>query len=281
MRQHDWYIHLGLGESVRTLGIPMRLTRRMAHLFTQAPHDFTPIKAFRWAQVRGLGGSKELASTTAATRLGQVMENEDFWETVVQFFINQRWLEMAQVRPIVDFLHEQKFAEREGVNLDGEFGPLPPPQPDFSLKGRTLSSLLRQIEDWRQKRDRELHHPTVTWKHSPINDFWCAEEGEEPRIWIISELLTNRALYAEGEKMRHCVAIYSEDCMRRRTSIWSMQVESKKGRRRVLTIEVDFANRRICEASRRFNDVPMDEERKVMMRWAEKEGLTLAEWLQQ
>ena len=52
--QHDWYKHLGCGESIRTARLPLRLTRAMAHLFTQAPHHYSAVAALRWAQVRGV-----------------------------------------------------------------------------------------------------------------------------------------------------------------------------------------------------------------------------------
>jgi hypothetical protein len=81
--QHDWYRHLGRGENIRTAKLPLRLTRAMAHLFTQAPHYFSAVAALRWAQVRGLGGSPALARAVVGTRLGKVLENEEFWESVV------------------------------------------------------------------------------------------------------------------------------------------------------------------------------------------------------
>jgi hypothetical protein len=57
------------------------------------------------------------------------------------------------------------------------------------------------------------------------------------RVWTITEILTCRALFLEGQVMRHCVAAYQEDCVRRQVSIWSMQVETQRGRQGALTIE--------------------------------------------
>jgi hypothetical protein len=66
--QHDWYKHLGRGENIRTADLPLRLTRAMAHWFTQAPHHYSAIVEVRWAQVRGLGGSKALARAVILPR---------------------------------------------------------------------------------------------------------------------------------------------------------------------------------------------------------------------
>ena len=98
------------------------------------------------------------------------------------------------------------------------------------------------------------------------------------RVWTITELLTSRALFLEGQAMRHCVATYAERCVRRQTSIWSMQVENKRGRHRLLTIEVDLPKRTICQARGKCNRLPQPAEREVMDRWAAQQGLRIAEW---
>ncbi len=69
--QHAWYKHLGLGQSIRTAGLPLRFTRAMAHLFTQAPHHFTAVAALHCAQVGSLGGGEALARAVVGTRLGK------------------------------------------------------------------------------------------------------------------------------------------------------------------------------------------------------------------
>ena len=105
--QQEWYKHLGRGENIRTVNLPLRLTKAMAHWFTQAPHHLSAIQAIRWAQVRGLGGDKQLARAVAGSRLGKVLENEDFWESVLHFLINHPSLDFAQIGPVMDFLQHQ------------------------------------------------------------------------------------------------------------------------------------------------------------------------------
>jgi hypothetical protein len=278
--QHGWYRHLGLGHSIRTAGLPLRFTRAMAHLFGQAPHHYTAVAALRWAQVRGLGGGEALARAVVGTRLGRALENEDFWESVLHFFINHPSFDLAQVGPVVDFLQHQKFEWREGVSPEGVFGKQPPPCPDYSMKGRTVSSILRQVQEWHKQLGQNLHRPSLSWPHSPFKDFRLVEGSEalgNMRVWTITELLTSRALFLEGQAMRHCVATYVECCSRRQTSIWSLQIENLRGRHRVLTIEVNLLRRTVCQARRKCNRLPQAAEREVMERWAIQEGLKIAE----
>jgi hypothetical protein len=279
--QHGWYKLLGLGRSIRTAALPLRLTKAMAHLFSQAPHHYTAVGALRRAQVRGLGGGEALARAVVGTRLGKTLENEDFWESVLHFFVNHPSLDLALVGPVVDFLQHQKFEWKEG---EGVFGKQPPPRPDYTMKGRTVASVLRQLEEWHKQLGEDANQPSLGWRHSTIKDFRLVDGSEalaNMRVWTITELLTSRALFLEGRAMRHCVATYAERCACRQTSIWSMQVENQLGRHRVLTVEVDLPKRTVCQARRKCNRLPQAVEREIMERWAAQEGLKVGEsaWL--
>jgi PcfJ-like protein len=278
--QHRWYKHLGLGHNIRTAGLPLRLTKAMAHLFTQAPHHYTAIAALRWAQARGFGGGEALARAVVGTRLGKTLENEEFWESVLHFFINHPSLDLAHVGPVVDFLQHQRFEWTEGVSPEGVFGKPPPPRPDYTMKGRAVASILRQVEEWHKQLGRDADQPSLSWRHSPFKGFRLVEGSEalgNIRVWTITELLTSEALFLEGQAMRHCVATYAERCARRQTSIWSMQVENQRGRHRVLTIEVDPLKRTVCQARKKRNRLPQAVEREIIERWAAQEGLKVAE----
>ena len=95
------------------------------------------------------------------------------------------------------------------MSPEGLLGKQPPPRPDYSLKGRTVASLLRQVEEWHKELGQDRDRPSLSWPHSPFKDFRLVQRREgagEPRVWTITELLTSRALDLEGRAMRHCVA---------------------------------------------------------------------------
>ena len=48
-----------------------------------------------------------------SVRLGRSFEHEDFWRTVVHFFVNHPELDLAHVAPIVEYLHGQRFVVKE------------------------------------------------------------------------------------------------------------------------------------------------------------------------
>lgn len=278
-RQQGWFKHLGLGGSLRTADLPIPLTRAMAHCFGQAPAHFSVEAGLRWAQVRGLGGPPSLARAVAATRLGKEFQHEDFWLTVLQFLVNHPKLDPGHVGPIVDFLHHQRFVPQE-VFVGGVLVRQRPPRPDYSIKGRTVQSLLRQVEEWHKHLGKECRKPARVWGRSKIREFevveGCAQE-QNMRRWTIRELLTSQELLAEGRALRHCVASYAAECAWRHTSIWSLRLENDTGERRVLTIEVDPATRTICQVRGKANRPPKERERGVLHRWVKREGLRMAE----
>jgi hypothetical protein len=273
-RQQDWFKHLGRGGSLRTADLPIRLTRRMAHEFAQAPPQFRVEYALRWAQVRGLGGTDALARALARTHLGRNFHAEDFWVTVIHFFINNPGLSDRDINSIVDYLAIQKFAPRLVTIGDDVHVALEPAQPDLRMKGRTASSLLRQVAQWRKQQEEDRSKPrreTLTWARSSLGEYVKVEE--DGTTWTIRELLDSDALVAEGQSMQHCVAGYAGLCHKRTTTIWSLGIESPEGRQRVLTIELNPTTREVVEAKMACNAEPDESSRNHLRRWAEQEGL--------
>ena len=95
-----------------------------------------------------MDSSEELTRAIFRTRLGKSFENEAFWVTVIQFFVNNPLLHTDHVGPIVDYIYNQKHVPQEGIQPGGGVLEGPPSHPSFSIKGRSADKLLRQVEDW-------------------------------------------------------------------------------------------------------------------------------------
>lgn len=271
--QQAWFVHLGTGENIRTATLPITYTKRMAHQFMLAPADLTVDAALRWGQIQGLGGSERLCRAVIATRLGSSFENDEFWITVLRFLIDNPMLDLAQVGPIVDYIYAQKF---EWTPIHGP-GPRTAPQPNFTIKGRTPHSLLRQVEAWHRTLARTPTYQ-AEWQPSGVANFRFVEGTEHGsrRVWTITELLSTKALVAEGRALQHCVASYAHSCARRSCAIFTMEVEDSDGLRKVLTLEVHLPTKVICQARGKRNIEPGDKHRTLLRRWAEQSHLTLA-----
>src|SRR5262249_16261642 len=117
IRQQGWFLHVGRGQNIRTADLPLPYTKRMAHEFMQAPADLTIKEAIRWGQIHGLGGSERLMHAVIGTRLGPPFMHDDFWITVLQFLIANPMLDLAHVGPIIDYIHQQRFAAQACLSL--------------------------------------------------------------------------------------------------------------------------------------------------------------------
>ncbi len=196
-KQQGWFMHLGAGRNIRKADLPLPYNKMMAHHFVQAPHHLTVEQALRWGQVRGLGGSKGLAKAVTATRMGRSFESDDFWVTVIRFFVHHPELDPAQISPFVDFLHHQRFVPQQVCLEETELINLGPPQPDLSMKGRTPRSLLRQVAEWQRGLGQWARMAAVWWPRFGIGEFRLAEpgvDGQNERVWTIRELHSSRQL---------------------------------------------------------------------------------------
>jgi hypothetical protein len=291
-RQQEWFNHIGIGQNIRIADIPLSLTKKMAHHFLEAPVEYDIEAALRWGQIHGLGGDEPLVRAVVGTRLGEMFEHEEFWVTVLQWFVNHPMLDTACVGPIIDYVHHQKFVPQAVVAEDGTARPGEPAQPEFSMKGRSATVLLAQVEAWHDQLAREARKPSDRWEPSGIGGFRLIEgdaTSGNVLCWTVDELLTSQELTAEGKALNHCVRSYARSCVKGAISVWSLQVEDTQltSRRHVMTIAVQNKGRVINQARGKANALPGSQKggtrlrqgQAVMRQWAAAEGLTFARHL--
>lgn len=287
-----WFKHIGAGQNIRTApDIPLLLTKKMAHHFLKAPKQYTIEEALRWGQVHGLGGDRRLVDALRGTRLTPDFSNDDFWMSVIRFFIANPMLDVRHVHPIIDYIWNQKYENRRVFVERGVATEIEPAQPNFSMKGRTPETLLRQVGAWHRELGKEMGESNLHWSYSDINDFRFQEGNKQKRdteankqkrdmkFWYIRELVSTDELVAEGRAMSHCVRTYAKSCYTGRSSIWTMEVEDENGRRKILTIEVSLTEKRIRQVRGKRNRLPTLKEKNLLGRWATQEGLQLAEYI--
>ncbi|WP_197231302.1 PcfJ domain-containing protein [Novipirellula artificiosorum] len=275
----DWYLHLGVGRSLRDQRLPLKFTKRMAHQFKDAPADVTIPQALRWAQVIGLGGDERLARAVAGTRLADDFEHDDFWTTVLRWLMEQSMLDLVQIGPMLDYIHHQRFVPQRVFGILEDHENPQPAEPNFTMKGRTANSLLRQVEAWHRALAGSNRIQIANWKPVGIAGFEFMEGNEtsgNAKIWTIRELLCSRSLVVEGRNLNHCVATYASSCSRGGTSIWTLEVETNTEVDKRITIEVRPTSRTIVQARGRSNRLMKEQERGIVRRWCAQAGLTLS-----
>jgi hypothetical protein len=282
-RAQNWFLHLGRGGSIRSANrLYFSMTKREAHEFMQAPESYTLEHALRWAQVHALDGNRRMADALCGTRLGDHFAHNDFWVSVLRFFVQNPFLDTVHYGPIVDYIHNQRFEAQEVFVRPGVVEEQPPPHPGFTMRGRTAESLMRQVSAWHTRLGLEQRLGPMQWKTSGIEGLSLIEGHERSknmRRWMITELLNRDELIDEGRAMSHCIATYARSCASGRSSVWSMKCEDADGRNRVLTIEVRPSSRMVMEARGRFNAAPTPQAMRILNQWTEKAGLSLAAYV--
>ena len=233
----------------------------MAHEFLQAPDHYAVGEALCWGQVIGQGGDEELVEALLGTPLGRSFDDEAFWGTVVHFCAENPLLDPAYVGPIIDYINHRKYVLQELVHPGATIEMAPPPEPNFSMKSRSVPKLLDQAEAWHRHLNREEKSAEGQWNKSDIADlFYQVGDAENGGflLWTISELLSKEELKTEGRSLRHCVSSYAGKCKEGQTSIWSLQVENGLGETiRLVTIVLQLRTRNITQVRSRHNLRPV------------------------
>lgn len=185
---YDLFVTVAKGGSLyrhaQTGRFPPVMTRKMCHYFLNMPHGTGIVEAVRHAQVSGCGGDRNLAHALRRTRLGRTFaENEKFWFNVIQWFCNRPMLELCLVRPLFDYINH-----------------LADSNPAFSMKGRTVPALMRDMAQWH----RELAVEGRAMKHcvySYAEDVECGDSS----IWSLRRE-GKRKLTVEVENKRKEIA---------------------------------------------------------------------------
>lgn len=279
-RYRDWYVHLGRGHNLRTAKSPVNLTKKMAHEFQSAPHDYTVEQAIRWGQLRALGAAPNTINAVAATRLGRSFANEEFWFTVLRFIAENPMLDPRQIGPLIDYLQNQRFEPMEAEVAPGEWRQEPPPQPGLSMRGRSVDTLLRQVDAWHKALGRLRGLPATAYAKATFDGLALEKkiQGRKTR-WVIRQLRRAKDLQLEGEALRHCVASYHWSCARGDCTIWSLSKSSgDEPFERRQTIEVD-KNRVIVQCRGLANRDPSSEEWSVVNAWAREAELQVSKYL--
>lgn len=275
-----WWIAHGDGRPFRAIdGLPLQLTRKMERILIASPHHLPLRTAMRRAELLGLAAPPALVDAVLATDLADDLEHGEFWREVLHWWIHH-WADLGPERigPIVDFLYARRIRP---VEVPTAAGPIlkPPPEPDFSIAGRTPHSLQRLIDAWHLEL-RARRHSGRSWKTAGLAGFHFFEppHGDaEAATWKIEELLHSSELRFEGGVLRHCVASYEPRCLRGTSSIWSLRYQTGESPTMSrYTIEVDPHTRRIVQIRGLRNARVTGLPQRIITLWAEQERLEVA-----
>jgi hypothetical protein len=131
--------------------------------------------------------------------------------------------------------------------------------PAFSCRGRTAASVARDVEAWRALRDAD-----------PVRRGRSGLRGLRDGEVVVRELLSERELVAEGQRMGHCVAMYRPLVASGKVAVFAVE-----GGAHAATVEVLPALGVVVQVKGPHNRAPSAPVRDLVRRWASSNHLTL------
>ncbi len=279
-RERTWVIAHARGASFRSLDLPITMTRKMESIFLDSQDHLAIEPALRRAELMALGMPAAFTKPILYTRLATDLRHGEFWRSVWIFLITHAEdVDAAQIGPMIDFL---QTVRHDKIRIETQSGivELAPLRPDFSMKGRTVSSLLHLIREWHRSLGAGSGSATVSWPRSSFKP-WLLEEtrsdsAERARRWHMMELTNSAQLREEGLSLHHCVGSYAHRCSSGSSSIWSLRIWQGQTIRSVLTVELDPKQRAVIQVRGKANRSASGKPLRILHDWAAREGLQMA-----
>lgn len=270
-----WYVAAAGGQSLYKAGANEWLSRKEVHCFLNVSSELGFCEAFWFAIVRSYTGDNGLAARLARTKIARTPRGElTFWREVARFFCEQP-TSKEEIDDLCDYIAAMHRRDKA-----------------YSLKGRTLASLRRQMSQWhrdiaaierieamrRRAAGRAALAPGSAWEGSRLEDWeWeppAKEANAHGERFFVRQLKTAEDLVAESRAMHHCVSTYAVKCIAGNASIWTLRRKALGKAERLLTIELDPQHRAV--QVRGFgNRLATLEEQKILKRWAKAKGVAL------
>jgi len=271
-----WYVIAARGASLYKADASRWLSHKEVHRFLDPPGELGFDAAFWVAIARGFTDDLGLALKLARSKIARSPRSQlAFWREVARFFCANP----APLEAIDDLCDYLAAARRRDAG--------------FSLKGRTLASLRRQMEAWHREvaaiqRVEAMQRRAIVrgatppalgaWEGSRLRDWEWKPQAKDAKNrgerFVVRQLKTAQDLVSESAAMHHCVSSYAAKCVAGFASIWTVRRITPDKTERMLTIELD-RKERIVQVRGFANRVARPDEMQIVERWAKASGVGL------
>lgn len=272
-----WYVVAARGRSLWKEEAKEWLSRKEVHWFLNSPGEVGFDEAIWLAVARSYTEDFGTALRIARSKIARTPRADfAFWREVTRFFcVNAATIE--EIDDLCDYLAARRERER-----------------GYSVNGRTLASLRRQMLEWHRDLDTIARIEAArrrafrlaggedegNWAGSSLGDWSWKPTAVEARLrneqYAVTQLVTADELVAESRAMNHCVSSYAQKCISGQASIWSLRRSAAGSVKRLLTIELNRQNR-VVQVRGFGNRLARAEELQVLGRWVKAMGIVLPE----
>lgn len=263
-KRKRWYAIVASGGSLHKLETAAFFTKKETHRFLNAPRDVSFEEAIIYAFGGGYTEDLSVIHRCYQSKLiKKDMITSEFWRSVLRFFcVNP--VVINKMNDLLDYIEYERARNRE-----------------WSIVGRTLSSLTTEMIQWHRTLARAKRLGNETWEGIPVHDqiIELPHNGKKT-VWTLEQIKTSAKLAEEGSKMHHCVYSYQSRCISGHTSIWTMK-KYPEGQaynaERALTIEVDNYSGTMVQVRGYANRAVRDFEVEPLRKLASEAGFGIRE----
>jgi hypothetical protein len=272
----DWFFCIAQGGSFQKLTKSV-FTKKEAVLFLKAPFNEKEIHInIWWAKMKALDIPNYMIPSLIDKlfRNRHIFSDDGRFMEILHFFANHHAeIEKQEFDEITDFIDWKLRHE-----------------PEFRYKGRTVSSMIKLSNEWHAALQKAKLGSNVSWAGF-MHEIW--KHDEKDFTCEVVELTSNKLLYSEGRKQKHCVYSYVDRCANGHCSIFSFRVYKKflqgvdadnkpiwdKGEEiKRLTIEVNIKDRNIVQVRGSLNRSAESDEKRILNLWAGAKGFSFSRW---
>lgn len=261
--QKDWFVAVVQGKNLSTVeGLPVVLTKKMAHHALTAPAHFSLVQAFRWGQVMGLPeGTAAVARVVAGSFLGKNFQpDEVFWGEQIGCLVrNSDWLDRSALEILLDFLRRSRS---EAFQFYQDLEVVPPQK--FNLEN---------VDDWKKFIEKAKIARFVAEKPPELLAMYQTgghTRNQRKRFRArprheFRQLMTAEEFAREGFEMRHCVGGYFQKFERGDCQIWSMAPRRPASRVPAHRLTIELEGKKVVQV-RGFRNRPASDFEQLQLK---------------
>ena len=237
--------------------LPVRLTKKGAHIVRCHKGDFTSVKqGVFFAALHAEIGDEVFVRRCLVGNIQ--LTDLDYWVATLSC-LYKKGLRSREVIEVMDYLRIHALNSNERIDL----------------KHMKLNNLFRKINAWHDEL-RNRRRLVIRNQALPVLGIKEERIQLDQQQFIIRQIKSATELFEEGKQLHHCVYTYLYKCLSGRSYIFSLcEVENLTELTKPL-ITIELSEDKIVQAKGKHNRYPTDFEMELIRKWAEENNLNLA-----
>ncbi|ALM21989.1 hypothetical protein AAT17_12475 [Nonlabens sp. MIC269] len=198
------------------------------------------------------------ASKIFRDQLATFKRDIEFWKSIFRFICKYQYEfeDDYNLAHLIDYFEAQRYYDEQPLQ--------------YSIKGRTLTSVQRAVDNWRITYTYNPEYLRYKWDPLPIEKWMSIDKTFS---YVIEEITDGKRLLKESKTLHHCVFSYATSCYEGSTHVFSLSKLRNKIKKPFVTIEV--RGTAIVQVAGKMNQEPNEKAIELIREWSEENDLNM------